>query len=236
MTINTTVLRRFEEFGRLSASSMPALRFNEGTYLIDNRDVNFSGMKLVANMPTARIGWVRWDSGYPVKEVMGLLSEGFQPPMRDEIGDFDRNLWPDMAKEGYPLDPWRLTQDLVLWDLENDQYEYRDTCYRLVIDDRAPDDGLPTGSESFGVLCQVYAAHAGTAPDDLPMIELDAGSYQGGYVSHPVTFHYPKLNVIGWYSQAAVEAAHQAELETARDAAVTKVVKLPRRGAARRRA
>jgi hypothetical protein len=103
MTINTTVLRRFEEFGRLSASSMPALRFNEGTYLIDNRDVNFSGMKLVANMPTARIGWVRWDSGYPVKEVMGLLSEGFQPPMRDEIGDFDRNLWPDMAKEGYPL-------------------------------------------------------------------------------------------------------------------------------------
>jgi hypothetical protein len=40
---------------------------------------------------------------YPVKEVMGLLSEGFQPPMRDEIGDFDRNLWPDMAKEGYPL-------------------------------------------------------------------------------------------------------------------------------------
>ena len=76
MTINTIVLQRFEEFGRLSASSMPALRFSEGKYLIDNREVDFSGVKLVANMPSARIGWVRWDSGYPVKEIMGLLSEG----------------------------------------------------------------------------------------------------------------------------------------------------------------
>ena len=143
------------------------------------------------------------------------------------------DLWPDKTKDGCPEDPWRVTHDVVLWDLENDQYEYRDTCYRLVLDDYAPEEGLPTGREGFGILCQVYAAHAITAPDEYPMIELDAGSYQGGYVSHPVTFHYPKLNVVSWYSQVkALEASKDAHNAAV---AATKV-KLPRRGAARRRA
>jgi hypothetical protein len=212
--MTTDVLRNFEEIGRdFAIPTMPTLQFSEGKYLIDKHEVDFNGTRLVANMPTLRIGWVRQECGYAVKEIMGLVSEGFQPPMREEIGDFDKALW-ETDKDGIPQDPWHRTQDLVLWDIDNDQYEYQDTCYRLVLDSTRQEEGVHTGEESLGILCQVYAAHARTAPDEMPMIELAADSWTGGYVTHPKTFHFPKINLVGWYSEkkdlAAGEAAHDA--------------------------
>jgi hypothetical protein len=90
------VLRNFEDFGRnIAVPLMPTLKFSNGGYFVYNGavDVPFDNVKLIANMPTLRTGWVRYDCGFAVKRIMGKVSENFQPARRADLGDCDMSLW-----------------------------------------------------------------------------------------------------------------------------------------------
>jgi hypothetical protein len=157
---------------------MPTLKFSKGGYLVNDKVTDIQNIKLIADMSTLRIGWVRYDSGFAVKEIMGKVSENFQPPPREELGDFDESEW---EKEGegrfaVPRDPWHETYDVVVHSLDN-----LNDCFLLVFD--SSDCGGHIDWEcywgndicvmqSLGILCQVYAAHARRARDELPIIEL----------------------------------------------------------------
>jgi hypothetical protein len=213
------VLRNFDEFGRSAAwPDIPVLRFVDGEYRlgIDNEVINLNGIKLTANMPSTRIGWTRYECGFPVKEVMGYVIDNFQPPPREELGDDNKSLWGTDDK-GNPKDPWRRTYDLVLWDPRNSD-EYGDDAYCLILENLKLDKRYPTGLETFGILCQVYAAHMRlrAAPgDDLPVIELTSEPFKFGGPK-PGIQYLPRLNVIGWTSdeekQAAAKAAYEAQV------------------------
>jgi hypothetical protein len=226
--MSNDMLRNFEEFGRaIARSDTPTLRFgDDGKYRLDDREIDLKGLELIAQVPELRHGWVRWDSGFPVKEIMGRVSEGFQPPGREELGDTDKALW-ETSKDGVPQDPWRRTRDIIV-EVEDDHYadNGHSDYFRFVIDRDyyavCERNSGPDGAEGLGILALVYAARwrAG-APYQLPLIELTHSSFTAGHVNKLVTYHVPQINVLGWHPQLMdVEASHKA-------AATQKVVKLP---------
>jgi hypothetical protein len=71
-----SVLRNFEKVGHiLTPAELPMLRFSKGDYIVNygDGDKPFKNVKLIAQMPTMRLGWTRWDSGFVVKQIMGLV-------------------------------------------------------------------------------------------------------------------------------------------------------------------
>jgi hypothetical protein len=201
-------LRNFEEYGRsIAVPPMPMLKFSNGDYLV-NDGAPFKNGKLVANMPTLQIGWVRYDSGFAVKQIMGKVSENFQPPGREDLGDFDKAEW-ETDEHGVYRDPWHATEDIVLYDpdrgnnfllvFDNNDYEH--------IDFERYYGNCLYETESLGILCQVYAAHARRLPDELPVIELASRvlftNPECGVVS------IPQINVVDWWSEERSTAAER---------------------------
>jgi hypothetical protein len=188
-------LVNFENFGRALASpAISTLRLVEGHYLLDG-EVEFDNVgELIAEMSTLRAGWVRWENGFPTKEVMGKINDAFIPPARSEFGDTDMAFW-ESNKNGH-RDPWRKTLDIVLRAPDTDE------LFRLVIEDCGPYEDAPTGKESLGVLALVFAAQVRSAPNDLPLIELECDSFICGPVSNPTPHYAPRISVVGWVTEA----------------------------------
>jgi hypothetical protein len=133
------VLRDFEDFGRnIAVPLMPTLKFSNGGYFVYNGavDVPFDNVKLIANMPTLRTGWVRYDCGFAVKRIMGKVSENFQPARRADLGDCDMSLWKE-DEHGMPHDPWHATKDVVVCDLDE-----LDRGLLLTLDDNSDHPGI----------------------------------------------------------------------------------------------
>jgi hypothetical protein len=74
-----------------SRSSGKLLKFSKGDYLVgeDNDEVE-EGTQYVANMDELMVGWIRWADGKPEDQIMGRVSEGYQPPKRNTLGDDDK--------------------------------------------------------------------------------------------------------------------------------------------------
>ena len=150
-------------------------------------------------------------------EIMGKVSENYQPLPREELGDLDEAKW-ERKGEGrhtVPLDPWHETYDVVvstLDDLDNRPYlhslsfeynVYNNRPYLHLLsfdydDDKICGDWISKNTESLGRLCQIYAAHARRVPDELPIIELTSR-----VLTHPVcgVVAIPQINIVGWWSE-----------------------------------
>ena len=75
------------------------LRFSKGDFLAGQSDDEVSpGTKFVANMDEMLAGWIRWEANKPTDHVMGKVSEGYQAPRRNELGDTDKTLWRSMTR------------------------------------------------------------------------------------------------------------------------------------------
>jgi hypothetical protein len=234
------VLRNFEEFGRrIAEPPMPTLKFRNGGFFVNNGavDVFVDNVKLVSQMPTLRVGWVRYDCSFPVKSIMGKVSENFQPPAREDLGDDDKSLWPEV--NGQPSDPWHATEDIVLYDPD------RGNNILLVIDNDAHnhvdfgEEGYLCETESLGILCQIYAAHARRVPDELPLIELTSRLA----FTHPISgdIFIPQIDVVDWWSEERSTAAARAKWveeklaeEAKKAVADGRSAKLPRKSRAQR--
>ena len=79
-----------------------------GDFLAGQSDDEVSpGTKFVANMDEMLAGWIRWEANKPTDHVMGKVSEGYQAPRRNELGDTDKTLW-EIDEQGRERDPWQL--------------------------------------------------------------------------------------------------------------------------------
>lgn len=199
------VLKHFAEFGRSWWQQIPTLQFRDGGFFVD--DAPFESIKLIADMPALRTGWVRYDCDIAVQKIMGPVSENFQPPGREDLGNLDEALW-EVEGEGrnrVPVDPWRETAELPVYNLDN-----RDKDFLLVCDNhccRHADwerDGS-SGMAALGFLCQVYAAHARFAPNALPIIELSSRVL----FTHPTRgdISIPQISVVDWWKDPRPEWA-----------------------------
>jgi hypothetical protein len=142
-----------------------------------------NGTTVAGYMNTLTAGWVFWENGKITDTRAGLVAEGFIPPKREELGHQDQSTW-ERFDDGRPKDPWRLTNNLIMIDLETDAFFTFSTSSR-------------GGLQAIGKLSAAYGQHMRQHPDDMPLIELSVSSYQ-----HPNRsigeVREPALKIVGW--------------------------------------
>jgi len=178
--------------GRAFAGEL--LKFLQGDFLAgqENREIPL-GTRLAALMPTLEIGWQRWDDNRPGERRMGLVSEGFVPPKRSELGDLDERLW-DVDSDGKPRDPWQFSNQIVMIDPADG-----DNVYTFTTSSKG-------GLGAIGELCRTYGKNLRQQPERIPVIALDAGSYQHRDKSRG-RIKFPVFRIIDWAPESDFTAA-----------------------------
>jgi hypothetical protein len=110
---------------------------------------------------------------------MGVVADGFKPPLREELGDLDETEWGEL--NGRPIDPWQKTNNLLMCDSDG-------TLYTFVTASKG-------GLSAIGELSEAYSHRRRMKPDEIPVVELLARSYI--HKDYGETFA-PKLRIVGW--------------------------------------
>lgn len=157
------------------------LRFSKhGEYKAgQEQEIVDEGTRMLAHMPSMKRGWVKWGDSQPLAHIMGLVSEGFRPPPRDELGDLDEDQWELLNDR--PIDPWQKTNHLTLCDTQG-------RIYTFVTSSKG-------GLSAVGQLAEAYSLRRRMKPDEIPVIELQSRSYD--HKQYGETFA-PVLKIIGW--------------------------------------
>jgi hypothetical protein len=166
----------------------------------ENREIKL-GTNMVGYMETLRCGYIHWQDGFPIEEVMGLVAEGFVPPKRDALGDSDKSLW-EQFDGGEPRDPWQFSNTLVLYDRKAEQF------YTFATSSRG-------GLGALGELSKDYGQHLRQAPGEWPVVALEGDSYQHRIRSRG-RIKFPIFRVVGWAAakdQPALGDAEQPQVE-----------------------
>jgi hypothetical protein len=173
------------------------LRFTKhGEYKCgQDQDEVAEGTRMLAYLPGLKYGWVKWNEGQPVRHLIGLIAEGFEPPPREELGDLDESTWNEL--NGRPIDPWQKTNYLVMLDEEGELYTFVTSS--------------KGGLSAIGQVADSYAKRRRMKPDEIPVIELHARSYQ--HKDFGETFA-PSFKIVAWASIPA----NFNELESAMEA------------------
>jgi hypothetical protein len=137
------------------------LHFDKSFWLLGENERLENSTHAVAIVTQLKIGWQFWRGGEPGDEYTGLLSEGFRPLQRRELGDLDETLW-ERKSDGTAKDPWSKVNLLPLVLADTNQ----------VCTYTTPAKG---GFSAIGALCEDFDDHGG--PDVLPLIALEADSY-----------------------------------------------------------
>ena len=141
------------------------------------------GTVLAAHMQTLTAGWICWQDGQIADQRMGPVRDGFVPPKREELGMLDQQKW-DSFDDGKPSDPWRLSNNLVMSDLETEALFTFSTSSK-------------GGLSAIGELCKVYGKRVRSSPNEVPSVEFGMSSYQ-----HPDPkvgeVRIPVLKIVGW--------------------------------------
>lgn len=197
----------FQDYGdQVSQKSIVGklLKFSKGDYLVgENNDEVEEGTEYVANMDELMVGWIKWADSKPEEQIMGRVSEGYQPPKRSALGDDDKSRW-EVDEQGRERDPWQFSNYLILKTPgENDE----DNLFTFTTSSRG-------GLNAIGELCKTYGKAMRQRPDEFPIISLKVGSYQHSNKAYG-RIKFPIFEVVGWTPKA--EFAEALNNETATD-------------------
>ena len=161
------------------------LRFTKGDYLAGQEDEEVPvGTQFVANMDEMLAGWIRWESNKPTDHVMGKVSEGYQPPRRNELGDDDKTQW-EVDATGQQRDPWQFSNYLLMKGTGDDT-----ELYTFTTSSRG-------GLNALGDLCKVYGKAMAQRPNEYPVIALGVNAYDHPNRSYG-RIKVPTFAVVGW--------------------------------------
>lgn len=185
------------------------LKFSKGDFLCgeDNEEVE-EGTRYVANMDELMVGWIRWSDNKPTDQIMGRVSEGYQPAKRNALGDDDKSKW-EIDEQGRERDPWQFSNYLIL---KTPGEAGEDALFTFTTSSRG-------GLNAIGELCKAYGKAMRQRPDELPIISLGVGSYQHSNKAFG-RIKFPIFEVVGWaprgeFAEALAEAAPEKEPEAA---------------------
>jgi hypothetical protein len=153
------------------------------------------GSKLTALMHTLWIGWQKWRDTAVVDHRMGAVVEGFRPCRRDELGDLDESKW-ESDGEGGVRDPWQLSNLIVMVEPPNKLFTFTSSSRG--------------GMSAIGELCKEYGRRLRQFPEEVPIVELDVGSYLHRDRSLG-RIKFPIFKVTGWTDQRPLMALLEAE-------------------------
>jgi hypothetical protein len=163
------------------------------------------------------IGWIHWHDNKPTDYQMGRVAEGFVPPKRSELGDFDQMDWERDEQSGQMRDPWQLSNSMLLMDAATRQ------LYTFATASKG-------GIGAVAKLLAIYGKHVRQVPDALPVVALLSDSYRHPNKAYGKIFT-PLFKVTDWVhrgefdavleedSGAAIEAS-EAEEEEEEQAAI----------------
>ena len=165
------------------------LRFTKGDYLAGQDDDEVpEGTQFVANMDEMLLGWIRWEANKPTDHIMGKLSEGYQPPRRNELGDTDKEQW-EVDATGQQRDPWQFSNYLLMKAVSSDG-----ELYTFTTSSRG-------GLNALGDLCKVYGTAMAQHTDEYPIVALGVNAYD-----HPNRafgrIKVPTFKMVGWAPKA----------------------------------
>ncbi|MAE44361.1 MAG: hypothetical protein CMF63_05170 [Magnetovibrio sp.] len=173
------------------------IKFRKGRFFYGQDDIEIPlGTRLIANMPGAKVGWVRWWDGRPTDEVMVLVGDGVAPPRRNELGDDDRGLW-ETDDRGDPKDPWQFTNHLPLKGPETGEEFLFATSTR-------------GGIGAIGAFAKDYGTAYRQKPGKLPVIELRASDY-----AHPNKAYgrvdVPVFDLVDWVEEVDLLSGQEGD-------------------------
>lgn len=195
------------------------LKFSKGDYLVgENNDEVEEGTQLVANMDELMVGWIKWEDSKPVEQIMGRVSEGYQPSKRNTLGDDDKSKW-EVDDQGRERDPWQFSNYLILKSVDGDDLFTFTTSSR-------------GGLNAIGELCKTYGKLMRQKADEFPVIALEVGSYQHSNKAFG-RIKFPVLKVVSWAAKAAFVQALAAEQGTSDAAAAAEEAPSPAKKSAK---
>ena len=161
------------------------LKFSKGDWLAGQDDEEIEkGTRLVVQMDTLSVGWVKWLGQKPVEQRMGLVIEGYAPPQRHELGDTDHQLW-EIDINGKPRDPWTFTNQVIMY-LESDPEELFTFS------------GQSKGAiNAIGDLCRKYGEEMRLRPGELPVVAIGSSSYAHTNKEFG-RIKVPTFELVGW--------------------------------------
>jgi hypothetical protein len=165
------------------------------------------GTQLAAIVPEMLAGFVKWQGGELVDQVMQPITESYDPKaLRASLGDTDQDQWPK-GDDGRLEDPWK---EAALLPLKNPKsgaaYTYSTSSLG--------------GVRAVKRLVAVYSWQLRSAPattaGHLPVVELGASSYRHDDRKRGTIFN-PVLTGADWVPASAVtdKSAGQAEIPLA---------------------
>jgi hypothetical protein len=190
----------FAAYGQQAASGGGNyLKFSKGEFLLGQEDKEIKlGTRLVANMDEMSIGWIHWQDGKPSERRMGLLSQGYKPETRAELGYNDQALWEIDTASVKPKDPWNFTNEIPMANPESgEQMTFS-----------ASSKG---GIGAVGNLCKAYGKEYRARPGCVPVVELNRDSYK--HTEYGKTY-VPVLSVVDWRDAMPDAPAVEEEVET----------------------
>jgi hypothetical protein len=186
----------FEKYGKAATSRSVVgnlLKFTKfGEYKFGAYDEDLArGTKLIAYMQSFSAGYIRWEASRPAETIMGPVGEGFVPPKRETLGYLDQAQW-ERFDDGRSKDPWAFTNTLILLR----QQKTGDEWFTFTTSSRG-------GLSALGELSLAHGNRMRQKPGELPIVELDVGSYQ-----HPNRAYgevrFPVFKVVDWVAAASL--------------------------------
>jgi hypothetical protein len=191
------------------------LRFTKGDFLAGQEDDEVPvGTQFVANMDEMLAGWIRWEANKPTDHVMGKVSEGYQPPRRNELGDTDKAQW-EADDRGDPRDPWQFSNYLLLKGTGDDTELYTFTT------------SSKGGLNALGDLCKSYGKAMAQRPDAYPVIAIGVNAYDHPNRSYG-RIKVPTFQVVGWAPKAVFAEDASAAAPASQERAGEEPVKKPK--------
>jgi hypothetical protein len=167
----------YESYGAQMAGKW-ILKYTKGAWLLGREPrIIPAGTRVIVQVDELRIGHTKWQGGFPVDTISGLVSEGYVPPARETLGDLDESLW-ERDDNDNPKDPWAYGNEVPV----------------IFVDSREPAT-LVTGSDgglrAVGALVAAYGREIHIHPGCLPICPLGTGGYTHrkksiGWVHTPV--------------------------------------------------
>jgi hypothetical protein len=125
------------------------------------------GTEMIAGMNLFVRGWQKWEGNKPTESRMGLVSEGYQPPLRDELGDLDKAQWEEIGDPPQRRDPWQETFMCLMLDRKTEQVYTFSTSSK-------------SGRTAIGEVSGAYGDRIqdGEDADEMPIVALESSSYK----------------------------------------------------------
>jgi hypothetical protein len=192
----TTGPNAFEQYGMAAGGRTiegDLLKFSKYGDWLAGQDGNKieHGTRLVAQMQSLQVGWIKWVDGKPAEQRMGFVNEGHVPARRGDLDAHDKSEWTD-GSDGKPRDPWQFTNSIVLVNPETE------AVYTFQPSSRG-------GISAIGELCRAYGRRMRSHPDELPLIALDVSSYKHR-IKELGEIRVPVLRVVDWVKGDATTA------------------------------